>query len=106
MHTYQGKEKDSSTASPEAAQPGKEARVTPDVSRIPAWAHTLPYPPFLAPDKPTVVQNNSSTRENIPSFSDNASHFGHDFSPIPVSSSHPPVLQTKLKFNQPDDVYE
>ncbi|HEY6411186.1 MAG TPA: DUF4157 domain-containing protein [Ktedonobacteraceae bacterium] len=64
MHTYQGKEKDSSPASPEAAQPGKKGRVTPDVTRIPAWAYTLPNPPFLALGKPDKAQTASKLSQS------------------------------------------
>ncbi|HVB23348.1 MAG TPA: DUF4157 domain-containing protein [Ktedonobacteraceae bacterium] len=49
----------------------------------------------------TCTQNHSSN-----SVADSALHFGHDFSQIPVYSSHPPMLQAKLTVNQPGDVYE
>lgn len=48
-------------------------------------------------------------QENSPSVnpgSDGASHFSHDFSRIPVYSAQRVALQTKLKINQPGDVYE
>src|SRR5262249_42134278 len=32
--------------------------------------------------------------------------FGHNFSQIPIHSTQPAVLQTKLTVNQPGDVYE
>jgi hypothetical protein len=56
-----------------------------------------------------VTQGNSPAQENVLPFNaaaDRVSRFGHDFSNIPIHSSHPPVLQTKLKINQPGDIYE
>ena len=56
-----------------------------------------------------VTQGNSPAQEHGPSFNaafDSASHFGHDFSRIPI---HPPaagVIQTKLAINKPGDQYE
>src|SRR5438876_960456 len=64
---------------------------------------------FGPPSAPGAVQGSSPAQENGPSFNsafDSASHFGHDFSQIPVYSSHLPVLPTKLTINQPGDVYE
>ena len=64
---------------------------------------------FEAPSVSAAAQDNSPAQENITSSSavvDRASHFGHDFSRIPVYSSQLPVLQTKLKVNQPGDIYE
>lgn len=42
MHTYQGKEKASSSASAEIPQSEKKVRVASDVTRIPAWAEKAP----------------------------------------------------------------
>jgi hypothetical protein len=64
---------------------------------------------FGSPSSLATAQNNASTQENVSSLNsvvDSASHFGHDFSQIPVYSSHPLMLQTKLTVNQPRDVYE
>jgi hypothetical protein len=64
---------------------------------------------FEPPLASVTTQNNSPTQENVSSLNSDlnrASHFGHDFSRIPVYSSRPPVLQTKLTINQPGDSYE
>ena len=64
---------------------------------------------FEPPSAPGAVPGSSPAQENVPSFNSTfyrASRFGHDFSNIPIHSSHPPVLQTKLKINQPGDIYE
>jgi Domain of unknown function (DUF4157) len=57
----------------------------------------------------TVSQGRSTAQENSRSLNtvvDRASLFGHDFSPIPIHSIQTAVPQTKLKINQPGDVYE
>src|SRR5205085_12685436 len=61
------------------------------------------------PSAPGAVPGSSPAQEHGPSFNsafDRASRLGHDFSQIPVDSSHPPMIQTKLTVNQPGDVYE
>lgn len=58
---------------------------------------------------PVAVQSNAPALENDTSFNsvfERASRFGHDFTRIPIHSMQPAVLQTKLKVNQPGDVYE
>ncbi len=57
----------------------------------------------------TVSKGSSSAQENSPSLNtvvDRTSRFGHDFSQIPIHSTRTAVPQTKLKVNQPGDVYE
>src|SRR6266704_5112464 len=64
---------------------------------------------FEPPSAPGAIPGSSPAQENGTSFNsafDSASRFGNDFSQIPVYSSHPPMLQTKLTVNQPGDVYE
>ncbi len=64
---------------------------------------------FLPTSAPVTVQGSAPAQENGTSFNSafgRASRFGHDFSRIPVYSSHSPVLQTKLTVNQPEDTYE
>ncbi len=64
---------------------------------------------FEAPSASAVVQGNSSAQESVPSLDsvmDRASHFGHDFSQIPIYPTQRAVSQTKLKVNQPGDVFE
>jgi outer membrane protein OmpA-like peptidoglycan-associated protein len=58
---------------------------------------------------PGPVPGSSPALENVPSFNaafDRAARFGHDFSRIPIHSLQKSVPQTKLKVNQPGDVYE
>ena len=58
---------------------------------------------------PSTVQGSSPAQVNDPPLNtafDRSSRFGHDFSRIPVYSSHSPVLQTKLMVNQPGDQHE
>src|SRR6266496_368264 len=64
---------------------------------------------FEPPSASAAAQGNSPVRENVSSSNtaiNTVPRFGHDFSQIPVYSSHPPLLQTKLTVNQPGDVYE
>ena len=64
---------------------------------------------FGPPSAPVGVQGNALAQKNGSSFNsafDRTARFGHDFSRIPVHSSHSPVLQTKLTVNQPGDAYE
>lgn len=64
---------------------------------------------FAARSVSIAAHGNPSAQENVTSLStvfDKASHFGHDFSRIPVYSSRLPVIQTKLQINQPGNVYE
>lgn len=63
---------------------------------------------FGSPSALPAVQGNFAAQENVPSLNssfDRTSRFGHDFSRIPVYSSHPPVLQTKLKINPPPELF-
>jgi hypothetical protein len=56
-----------------------------------------------------VPKGSSSVQENSPSLNtvvDRTSPFGHDFSQIPIHTTRTAVPQTKLKVNQPGDVYE
>src|SRR5438105_1551509 len=56
------------------------------------------------PSTPGGVPGSSPVQENAPSSNsafDRASHFGHDFSRIPVHSPATGALQTKLAINQP-----
>ena len=64
---------------------------------------------FGPPSALGTVLGNSPAQENGTSFNsafDSASRFGYDFSRIPIHSTQPAALQTKLTVNQPGDVYE
>jgi Domain of unknown function (DUF4157) len=58
---------------------------------------------------PPSSSTSTPTQKSIPrvnSDSGGVTHFAHDFSQIPVYSRRRTVLQTKIKVNQPEDVYE
>lgn len=64
---------------------------------------------FGPPSALTTVQDKSPAQENVASLNstfDRASRFGHDFTRIPIHSMQISLPQTKLKVNQPGDVYE
>jgi hypothetical protein len=55
---------------------------------------------------PGTLPSSSLDDPSFNSAFDRASHFGHDFSQIPIHSSATGVIQTKLAINQPGDHYE
>ncbi len=64
---------------------------------------------FEDPSTSAGAHSNSPTQESAHSFDSTRARVarsGHDFSRIPLYSSPQPVLQKKLKVNQPGDVYE
>jgi hypothetical protein len=64
---------------------------------------------FGPPSAPGAVQGSSPAQENGTSFNpsfDRASHFGHDFSRIPIHRPVAGAIQTKLAINKPGDHYE
>jgi hypothetical protein len=72
---------------------------------------SLPYSKrtFESPSASVASKGNSPAQEDVSTLNANinmTSRFGHDFSQIPVHSSRPLMLQTKLTVNQPGDIYE
>ncbi len=64
---------------------------------------------FEPPSAPGGVPGSTPAQEHGPLFNaafDRASHFGHDFSQIPIHAPAAGVLQTKLAINKPGDHYE
>lgn len=55
--------------------------------------------------EPTSIATEETTA-SVNSLSNESSHFGQDFSQIPLYPPQRPVQQTKLKINQSGDVYE